>query len=319
MILDTMRPLFIFSFIATLIFATSYWYVSTSGICPVPIAYRLGELDERFNFSAVEATLVLTTAERLWEESVGRDLFVYSDEAEFSINFIYDERQQLASTEEEWRVKLDQEEAKSLRILDQVKAASSDYERAEAEYQADRTRYESRLDSYNNRVEALNQHGGAEAALFEELQTEQKALERVLNQLIDQEKTLNNKADAINVLAEEGNQLVEAYNKEVVRYNEVFGNRDLYTQGDFKRDRINIYKFSDTTELTKVIAHEFGHALGVGHVEGGESLMYYLMAEQPDNLVLSPADTEAFIAICGDGSGLESAVRRIIRTVLSSI
>lgn len=301
----------------TLVFSTSYWYVQTANICPVPVYYSLGEVDSRFGITEEEAMAVLTDAERVWESSLNMDLFVFSESADFAINFIYDERQQLASTEEEWRMRLDVQEKESQQIIETVKNIAADYESLQALYEQARLSYESRLSAYNERVEDLNSNGGASADVFNELQDEQKELSRTLNNLIEKEKQLNVEAEKINELGEKGNQLIENYNAEVLQYNEVYGDLELYTQGDFQRDRINIYKFSDKTELTKVIVHEFGHALGIGHVEGKESMMYYLMAEQPDNVFLSPEDKQAFIAVCGDGTGFANEARRIIRTALS--
>ena len=312
-----MRAIFIFSLLATIVAATSYWYLATAAVCPVPVTYRLGTIDERFALSTEEALAVLTAAESVWEHSVGRDLFEYDATSAFTVNFIYDERQQLASTEEEWRLRLDREEAKSQDLLATVQKLGAEYDLVQAGYQAAREKYEERLRAYNKRVEVFNEQGGAPEPVFAELQTEKNELADSLETLLRQERSINTMAEEINQKAEEGNRLVEVYNTEVLQYNEIYGNRDLYTQGDFQRDRINIYKFSDTTELSKVIAHEFGHALGVGHVEGGQSLMYYLMAEQPDTLVLSEADKTAFIAMCGTGTDIVYKIRRIIRTALS--
>lgn len=314
-----MRSLIFSVFVLTLVFSTSYWYVNTSHICPVPIYYKLGEIDERFNINEEEAREVLSKAEAVWENSLERDLFIYSDDASFAVNFIYDERQQMASTEEEWRNKLDLEQEESRRVIDEVKEIAEEYKGLQDTYDSKREAYEDRLAAYNAQVEEVNESGGASAPIYAELQKEKGSLSALLNELISQEVQLNVQADDINKLGDLGNSLIEKYNAEVLKYNEVYGDLDLYTQGDFQRDRINIYKFSDLVELEKVIVHEFGHALGVGHVEGGQSMMYYLMAEQPDDVVLSEEDRQAFVTICGDGTGFENEARRIIRTVLSKI
>ncbi len=312
-----MRSAFIFLLIFTLVFGTSYWYAKTSTICPVPITYRLGELDSRFPINADEAKAIFAEAEAVWEKSNGRELFVYDEQADFSINFIYDERQQLASTEEEWRMKLDVQEKNSRLAIDKVKAEAEEYEERQELYSQKRTAYEERLSNYNKKVEELNEQGGAPEPVFEELQVEQKELSNQLKELMGMEKDLDARADEINKLGEKGNQLIEDYNTEVLKYNEVYGNIDQFTQGDYKRDRINIYKFSDSTELKKVIAHEFGHALGVGHVEGEESIMYYLMEEQPDSVQLSNKDVDELLIICGDGTEFAHQARQIIRKTLA--
>ena len=312
-----MRPLFIILLITTITLGVSNWYVRTAAVCPAPISYRLGEVDERFHIEAAEVKKVILISEAIWEDSVGQDLFVYDEKAAFAINLIYDERQQLASTEEEWRLALDAEEVESLALIEQVKVEGVEYEKMQAEYTSEREKYEERLKKFNEEVESLNEKGGAPAPVFAELQKEREELNIMVEQLVVLEKKLNDKAAAINEMGEKGNHLIELYNAEVLKYNAVYGSRDLYTQGDFQRDRINIYKYSDTTELSKVIVHEFGHSLGLGHVEGKSSIMYYLMADQSDSITLTTEDKAAFVAICGDGNDFASKVRRIIRTALS--
>jgi len=248
---------------------------------------------------------------------LGRDLFVYDEASDFSVNFIYDERQQLASTEEEWRIDLDRKETESQRILGEVRRLAAEITKDQDVFAAERERYESRLAAYNSQVAAYNSSGGAPPDEFAALQKTQTELGRELAKLVKTESELRARAEEVNRIGETGNQLIELYNRQVVQYNEIYGNIEQYTQGDFQRERINVYKFSDTTELTKVIAHEFGHALGVGHVEGESSLMYYLMAEQPDAISLSEEDKNAFLSKCGTGQEFSYEVRRIIRTALS--
>lgn len=312
-----MRPIFGILALVALLFGVSSWYLQTAAICPVPISYRLGDFDERFLITKEAAAQVLADAERVWEEALGRDLFVYDENSTFAVNFIFDERQQLARTEEEWRMNLDQQEQESTAIINEVTAEGVAYQALQAEYEAKRVAYETRLSAYNEKVERYNAEGGAPEAEFEKLEEEEDELSGELRELLNLEKDLNAKAEAINKLGAEGNALIEVYNAEVLKYNEMYGNRDLYTQGDFQRDRINIYKFSDTTELTKVIAHEFGHALGIGHVEGDESIMYYLMAEQPDTIIPTIEDKSALVELCGDGTGFSHQARKIIRSALS--
>jgi len=314
-----MRATLIFSLIFTIVFGTSYWYVSTANICPVPISYRLGDMDTRFSITEEEALNVLADAEAVWENAVDRNLFTYDETASFALNFIYDERQQLASTEEEWRISLDRKEVESREILERVKVATDEYEGLQVSYEQDRNSYENRLNDYNQKVESVNLEGGASPEVYADLQKEQKDLATDLATLLNQEKELGNRIIIINEQGDKGNRLIERYNEEVLQYNEIYGNIDIYTQGDFQRDRINIYKFSGTNELTRVIAHEFGHALGLGHVDGESSMMYYLMTEQSGPSRLSIEDKEVFLSVCGDGTGFSHTVRQIIRQILTNL
>jgi hypothetical protein len=200
-----------------------------------------------------------------------------------------------------------------------VRQIAADISASQDVFVAEKERYESRLTAYNNQVAAYNNAGGAPEEEFAALQKEQTELAKELSRLVATEAEIRRRADELNEFGETGNQLIELYNREVVHYNEIYGNIEQYTQGDYERERINVYKFSNTTELTKVIAHEFGHALGIGHVEGEGSLMYYLMAEQPETILLSEEDKTAFLTECGSGNEFSYEVRRIIRTALSSL
>ncbi|MEZ4194996.1 MAG: matrixin family metalloprotease [Candidatus Paceibacterota bacterium] len=311
-----MRSIFFITLITGAVVGTSYWYTRTADICPVPIYYSLGEVDERFAISLDELKTVATEAEAIWEGLTPQELFVYDEEAEFKINLIFDERQQLARTEDDWRARLDQQEFNNQLKLEEVNRLSQRYSEREADYTTKRNEYESQLSKYNDKVDRYNGRGGAPADVFAELQDEQVALSKLATELSRQEQDLNNLANEINTLGEKVNQNITAYNQEVVEYNEMFGSRDIFTQGDFGRKRINIYKFDSKAELTKVLAHEFGHALGLPHVEGEGSVMYYLTTDT-DYLSASETDWSALSNVCKDTNTFSHEARRIIRSVLS--
>ncbi len=311
-------------FIAFLTFATvsllsiSYWYTATAHICPAPILYRIGEVDERF---AVPVKVVADTArlaESVWEDATNRDLFRFDETASFTINLIYDERQQLANTEEEWRIALDQKQTEYEQLVEELQVIGTRYQSLEASYEEERAEYEAALAAYNAEVAEYNEAGGAPPDEYARLQREAGRLNNLLEVLLETEVAIKNQAAIINELGDRGNALIAAYNAEVEEYNAVFGNLTTFTQGDYERKRINIYKFTDTEELTRVLVHEFGHALGIGHVEGEDSAMYYLMTER-DPTLLQAADVAAFEAVCSSTSRWSDHVRRQIRTVLNAI
>ncbi len=310
-----MRPVFLISGLGAVVVATLYWYTSATNLCPVPVLYRVGSVDERFSVSVDDLRAIAAEAEAIWEGATGRDLFTYDTDTSFTINLIYDERQQRTRTEEEWRTRLDAEEAAYEAALVEIKALAARYESEEASYKTKRTEYETALDEYNAEVEEYNEEGGAPPEVYERLQSEAASLGRTLRELNALEVTLNALATELNAKGEAGNAQIAAYNKEVEEYNAIFGTLETFTQGDYERERINIYKFSDIDELRRVIVHEFGHALGIGHVEDESSVMYYLMTEQ-NSAQLSRADTAAFTTQCGERETFQTKVRRLIATAL---
>lgn len=313
-----MYAFFISGFIISLFSFGSYWYQTTAYICPTPIHYRLGEIDKRFDLSQETAKSVALRAEQLWEGAIGKDLFDYDQSAPFAINFIYDERQQRSDTEEGWHISLDKEQAENELLIAKIKQLGKEYEVVQADYNKQRSDYENRLNSYNTKVEEYNVKGGAPKDVYLELQNEAKALNALLGELSAEEKNLNQKAEEINRLGEEGNAKIASYNAEVQEYNTLFGELETFTQGDFKRERINVYKFSTEDELTAVLAHEFGHALGIGHVDSEGAIMYYLMTKR-DTSTLSSADKNAYFAVCGEETTIAQKTRRLIRSILAKV
>lgn len=310
-----MRRYFIFFLLFSVFLGVSYWYVQTANICPAPIKYKIGEIDQRFDLSSSELKKILFEAESIWEDTTGRELFVYDEEAKFTVNLIFDERQQMANTEEQWRLLLDKQEKDGLSVMNEVKEMNKDYNLIQDKYTKQRESYESRLAKYNSRVDAYNKSGGAPMEVFENLQLEQKELSRLLEELLMAEQGIQTLVKEINDLGEKGNKMIEDYNGNVQKYNEIFGSREIFTQGDFKRERINVYKFKEVNELTRVIVHEFGHALGIGHVEDKDSVMYHLMADDLGQIILTQDDREALVAVCGDG-GFSHIIRQFIRNLL---
>lgn len=312
-----MRSSYLFALGLSLVVAGTYWYQSTAYICPTPLEYRLGNLDEQFGISSTTAREYIARAESYWEEATGRNLFIYNEDAEFTIDFVFDQRQEDANEQEISRANLDAKWVESEEVKSTIETLQAGYDELAREHKSDIENYEQRLTAYNERVTQYNDQGGAPADVFAELEQERETLNRLSSQLNETASELNQIAAEINQLGERGNQLVDRYNQEVKNYNERFGHAGEFTQGDYQGDTINIYKFSSENEVVTVLAHEFGHALGLDHVEDETALMYYLL-EDPNSLPeLSTADLQLFNEVCGQEDTLAHEVRRIIRNLLA--
>ena len=311
-----------FSYLLTLTLilagAGTFWYQRGAAICPVPLAYRVGTIDSHFNITKEGAIEQLAQAEKVWEENAGRELFYYDEDATLVVEFVFDERQASADSEVSQRQTLDSQKEENEATFRKIDELQREYETSTREYQEDVNAYEGRLNAYNQKVNQYNDQGGAPSDVYDELEREKEDLAEESRTLNDKATKLNEQAEKINELGDQGNRLVEAYNREVEVYNSEFGYSREFTQGDYQGDRINVYKFSDNTELQKVLIHEFGHALGIDHVEGESSVMYYLLGDMSAVPSLSREDKEAFLSVCGNGEGWQHKIRRQIRSVLTT-
>jgi len=315
-----MRFSLVIVLVMTALAGTLVWYGKTANQCPVPLSYRLGQLDTHFNITEAEARESFYTAESVWEKEAGRELFVYDEDSDFTINFIFDERQAMSDEEATERAALDAKEGENEKVNKTLASLQEKYETLRASHEKKVRNYEARLSSYNEEVRMYNDRNGAPANVYERLEEERIALNREVTELSSIASELNDLAANINELSERGNALIESYNQQVKQYNERFGEGDEFTQGDYQGDLINVYKFSNETELVGVLAHEFGHALGISeHVSGTSSIMYYLLEEERETVKLSSEDKIAFLAVCGSGSEIEHQIRSVIRKVLTTI
>lgn len=301
------------AFLATLILFGVYWYKSGATMCPAPITYRLGNIDQNFSLSPELARQHLASAEEIWESVFDRDLFVYDESSKFAVNFIFDDRQANADAETVTRQKLDKKQAENEALFKTIESIQSEYERMVAQLDARRVAYETALLAYNKEVKTYNDRGGAPASEFARLEREKESLEVSATELKKMDNELSSMADRLNQLGERANREIALYNETINKYNKKYGHGEEFTQGDYQGDSINIYKFSSDSELITVLAHEFGHALGIGHVAGEDSLMYYLLKDKEERLRLSESDQEAFYQVCGKSETLSQKLRRMVR------
>lgn len=308
-----MRFPYLVALVTSIAVAVTFWYQSTAYVCPVPLTYRLGQVDGHFTITREEAIAKLAEAEKAWEEKTGRELFQYDEEGTLVVDFIFDDRQAEANSEGAKRQALDDTFAETETLKKTIEDLQKEYEEKTKTYEGNVAAYEASLARHNDRVARYNDQGGAPPNIHADIERERQALDARMNELNADADTLNKLGQSINALGEKSNQLVDAYNKEVETYNAEFGFSKEFTQGDYQDGKINIYKFSSSEELVSVLVHEFGHSLGIDHVDDDSSVMYYLLKEDGSVPVLNESDIEAFTMVCGTGDERLAQVRRLIR------
>jgi len=296
-----MRKGFSIVLMATILFAGGYFYYIAQAVCPIPLSYSIGDIDDRFDFSKDDARLALSEAESIWEDATGKNLFSYEEEqGDLTINFVYDERQEFVEAENKLKDKLDATENISEAISETYAELVERYNDLRIQYADKVERYERRLNVYNAEVEKYNQEGGAPEEAYASLNKEKESLNKEQKDLNALAKQLNELVTQINDIGERGNTLISSYNEGVNVYNETFGESHEFTQGDYSNSTIKIYTFESEEELRLVLVHELGHALSLDHVEGEASIMHYVIGKQPKDASLSEADLAEFNRVCGD-------------------
>lgn len=267
--------------------------------CEEPLEYRLGDVDERFALSDADVFRAALEAEAVWEDAIGRDLLRYNPDADFAVNFIFDERQEatIASLElnEEIEAKRDDFDA----LSQDLQNIGSSYDQELVTYQQMLANYQSDVASFNAEVEKWNKRGGAPEDVFDELRDDQKKLANRFKELEQQRARVNSLAGQSQQVASQANLVADALNQDVNTFNSLFGGEREFDQGVFTGQEVNIFQFKAHEDLRLVLAHEFGHALGMGHVGDPTAIMYFLMKDQ-EILMPKPqaADLAALTAAC---------------------
>lgn len=272
--------------------------------CQSPLTYSIGTLDSQFGASKATLLADIQKAEKIWESSIDKPLFEYAPDGtgDLKINFIYDYRQKATDAMKKIGVDLNDDRSSYDALKSKYDTLLSSYTEKKAEIASLNSTFNSAKTEYENQVSYWNNHGGAPKDEYAKLESQRQSLNNqtiVINQKVNE---VNSLVDTIKQVEEVLNNLVDTLNIKVAKYNNIGDSTGgEFNEGEYMRDaegtRINIYQFKNENQLVRVLAHEFGHSIGLDHINNPKAIMYYL--NEGVNEKLTNDDIAALKNRCG--------------------
>lgn len=275
------------------------WNTQTNP-CQKTLYYSIGEFDRQFGIRHAEFQSIIEQAETIWEKSIGRNLFAYDPAAEFTINLVFDKRQQATLARQNLVNELQVIESSHTDLATSFEYWHDIFEDKNGVYQRMLQRYQQRLKTYNDDVQFWNKKGGASTEMFRELEQERQQLRIEKNRLDEERLYLNRLFETLKSMQKQGANIANAYQTQRQTYQAKYAETSRFNQGEYDGISITVFQFNNPTDLTLLLTHEFGHALGIGHVDNPKAVMYYLKGEQDwTQPALTRNDVEALKLVCG--------------------
>ena len=243
-----------------------------------PIRWRLGRIDPRFNLDSDQVKRAAERAIHVWESECGKQLFVYDASRGFPVDLVFDVRQQALAERRDGEAKL-RTSTLALELAERnAHDALERFRLAEERVDVDAETFESSLEAYNRSVDYWNAEGGPPPDILARLDAQKARLASERSRV----KQAQRESEAMRV---ESNRRADAYEDSIAHYNQAVREFNQRFRGPIrekvgdclmlgtKAKRITIFAFDDSNHLSAVLAHEFGHALGLRHVNGDGALM----------------------------------------------
>lgn len=261
--------------------------------CDYAIPFAIGTIDPKFDITKDELLEDTEAAGAIWSGTQGKQLFVYDPEAKFTVNMVYDSRQELTS--------------KITELNDNLKEQQGTIDPKIAEFKKDQASFEKKVADLNSKITYWNSQGGAPKEEYDKLLETQKALQVEAATLNATAKELGQSTEQYNLSAKELNQTIGDYQSVLLTKPE----EGLFEQEGSVR-KISIYIDIDQKEFLHTLTHEMGHALGLNHNTAKNSIMY----PQTTNVLKPSVEDIADLAeICRERTVFEVAYNKVKEVV----
>lgn len=273
--------------------------------CPVPLTWSVGSIDRVFNLSAKEIRSAALEATELWDSETSQELFSYDSSSEFKVvlqdDGSHEELQSFLS-------KYKQSDAAKRKIERQKEKIN----RMKQSHQRNLDDYLAQAKKVNELIDRLNQaqrESSPDMQYIKKLQrkalAEKEAAEQLMKEVESNSETINNEVDKLNAMIDQFNtgisEIPALHASRAGRY--IYEYRDTAIGRDREDRKIEVYRFANRNHLVWILAHEFGHALGFGHIDQSGAVMAGVnnTTDSSDSPVqLSPADKNLLASFCGE-------------------
>jgi hypothetical protein len=270
--------------------------------CTQPVSYSIGVIDPKFGLSKDQVIQDLAVSAKLWNNAEHKSLLQYqASGGSVTVNFIYDSRQQSTQQLKSLGLTINDDENTYNTLKAKYNSLQATYEQKKSALDTLIANYKKEKASYDEQVAYWNARGGAPKDEYNKLEAEKESLTSQAELIQTTETDFNNLVSTINALANVLNQLISQLNLKVGNYNNI-GTQEggEFEEGVYKSSinsqEIDIYQFDNQTKLLRVLTHELGHALGLGHVSDAEAIMYRLNQGKEEKL--TDADRSALNTLC---------------------
>lgn len=269
--------------------------------CQTPITYSLGEIDPHFNISRDEVIKALNQTESIWETPIGKNLFSYNENGKLKISLVYDSRQESTIKLQQLGLNINEDKTTYDTLKVQYNLLISSYNDQKSSLQVLIKNYDTAKAEYEKQTIYWNKKGGAPTDEYNKLTNDKLNLEGLANQIRALQDSITNLVGNINATANVLNRIADSLNLNVSNYNNIGATQETeFQEGVYKKDsngeEIIVYQFDSYNKLVRVLAHEFGHALGLEHTNDPNSIMYKI--NQGTNILLTQEDMSALKTMC---------------------
>lgn len=285
-----------------LFFSSTATSLPVNPYCNFPRTFKINKYDKSFGISKGELRLALKNAANMWNQGTKKFVLkeVYTGKADIEINMVYGEAFEFYNKAQKLM-------SKGMQITADIK----EFNRMQKNFSADARRLKteseelnSKLNRLNSDIAAWNKSRNKSQLRLNQLKSEQERIKNSIKQFRIREKDFQrntkfmrdwfNLIDLKNVEYQKQSKLLKQLQR---------GTLDYSLAGLYERfkgnETISLFLFSNRQDLTNVLAHEFGHALGVKHVNEERALMYKFANEKNKKVKqISVSDYLAFANIC---------------------